>query len=105
MLAPTREALHHEFGCAAAIADGLKWCTNKGPQFTGHDAERLCQEWSIEHTFGLLAGPRDSSEGRAKNTTTAMRPRLVLTKDRASKPVHATPRASQRDSRWLPVNV
>lgn len=57
VLAPVRQALIRAFGDTGRVPDGVELRTDHGPQYTGADCERLCQEWGLEHTFAPVGRP------------------------------------------------
>ena len=57
MLAPTARALGAEFRDRSQVPPGLELRTDHGPQVTGADCQRLCDSWSLDHTFAPVGRP------------------------------------------------
>lgn len=57
VLRPVERALEDIFGSARHVPDGLELRSDHGPQYTGADAEALCQRWGVLHTFAPVARP------------------------------------------------
>ena len=57
VLRPVQRALENVFGDPRGVPDGLELRSDHGPQYTGADAEALCRQWSVLHTFAPVARP------------------------------------------------
>jgi len=57
VLRPVERALERVFGTPRGVADGLELRSDHGPQYTGADAEALCERSGVAHTFAPVARP------------------------------------------------
>jgi putative transposase len=57
VLRPVERALEDLFGTPRGVPDGLELRSDHGPQYTGADAEALCERWGVVHTFAPVARP------------------------------------------------
>jgi hypothetical protein len=57
VLRPIERALEAVFGDPKFVPDALELRTDHGPQYTGADAEELCERWHLTHTFAPVGRP------------------------------------------------
>lgn len=57
VLGPVARALEARFREPRFVPDGIELRTDHGPQYTGADAEALCQRWGVLHTFAPVGRP------------------------------------------------
>lgn len=57
VLSPLNRSLRETFGSPANVSPGLELRTDHGPQYTGSDCVRVCDDWHLEHTFAPVGRP------------------------------------------------
>lgn len=79
VLAPLAQALHDVFAHRAAVPHGLELRSDHGPQYTGSDCEKLCDEWRLEHTFAPVGRPTGNAV--AERFIATLKIELLWTRD------------------------
>lgn len=79
VLGPVERALRDEFGSSARVPDGLELRSDHGPQYTGADAETLCAQWRVAHTFSPVGRP--TGNAIAERFIQTLKVELLWTRD------------------------
>lgn len=79
VLRPVERALEAVFGEPRQVPDGLELRSDHGPQYTGADAEALCQRWHVLHTFAPVARPTGNAV--AERVIQTLKVELLWTRD------------------------
>ncbi len=79
ILGPVERALREEFGSPARVPDGLELRSDHGPQYTGADAEALCAQWRVAHTFSPVGRP--TGNAIAERFIQTLKVELLWTRD------------------------
>jgi putative transposase len=79
VLRPVEAALAAVFGERCNVPDGLELRSDHGPQYTGSDAEALCQRWGLVHTFAPVARPTGNAV--AERVIQTLKVELLWTRD------------------------
>jgi transposase InsO family protein len=67
------------FGQPRQVPDGLELRSDHGPQYTGADAEAVCQRWHVLHTFAPVARPTGNAV--AERVIQTLKVELLWTRD------------------------
>lgn len=67
------------FGQPRQVPDGLELRSDYGPQYTGADAEAVCQRWHVLHTFAPVARPTGNAV--AERVIQTLKVELLWTRD------------------------
>jgi putative transposase len=79
VLRPVDQALEAAFGDPSRVPDGLELRTDHGPQYTGADAEALCERWDLLHTFAPVGRPTGNAV--AERFIQTLKVELLWTRD------------------------
>lgn len=79
VLRPVERALESAFRTPQGVPDALELRSDHGPQYTGADAEALCRDWGIVHTFAPVARP--TGNAIAERLIQTLKVELLWTRD------------------------
>jgi putative transposase len=79
VLRPIERALEAVFGDPKSVPDALELRTDHGPQYTGADAEDLCELWNLTHTFAPVGRPTGNAV--AERFLQTLKVELLWTRD------------------------
>jgi putative transposase len=79
VLRPVERALENAFDTPRDVPDGLELRSDHGPQYTGADAEALCRDWGLVHTFAPVARPTGNAV--AERLIQTLKVELLWTRD------------------------
>jgi putative transposase len=57
VLASVTAKLGESFGTPADVPEGVELRTDHGPQYTGADCRKLCEQWNLDHTYAPVGRP------------------------------------------------
>jgi putative transposase len=79
VLRAVENALAAAFTDRRGVPDGLELRSDHGPQYTGADAEALCERWGVAHTFAPVARPTGNAV--AERVIQTLKVELLWTRD------------------------
>ena len=79
VLASLDRGLVAAFGCPDRVPDGVDIRSDHGPQYTGGDAEALCEAWGVTHTFSPVGRPTGNAV--AERTIQTMKVECIWVED------------------------